>query len=72
MTEWEALANAIIEQASKDYRAAQRKLRKDPFNEKAQKTIWEVEMFFNSNWFKALTSVSGPVILKQLKEEFNA
>ena len=27
MTEWEELANAIIEQAAKDYRAAQKKLK---------------------------------------------
>ena len=32
MTGYNALAIAIIEQAAKDFRAAQRKLRKDPYN----------------------------------------
>ena len=69
MTEWEALANAIIEQAAKDYRAARRKLLKDPYSINALKTVKEVEVFFRSDWFKVLTPVDGPMILKMLKEE---
>ena len=71
MTGYNALANAIIEQATKDYRAAQRKLRKDPKNINARRTVRETEAFFCSDWFKVLTTVNGPAILKQLKEEFN-
>lgn len=70
MTEWEALANAIIEQATKDFRAAQRKLQKNPYNITARRTAREVEMFFCSEWFRVLTTVNGPSILKMLKEEF--
>ena len=71
MTGYEALANAIIEQATKDFRKAQRKLRKDPNSINARRTARETEVFFCSDWFKVLTAVSGPTILKQLKEEFN-
>ena len=71
MTEYEMLANAIIEQAAKDFRAAQKKLKKNPYNVIAQRTIREVEVFFLSNWFKVLTTANGPTILKMLKEEFN-
>lgn len=70
MTGYEVLANAIIEQAAKDFRAAQRKLRRDPYNVTARRTTRETEVFFCSDWFKVLTHVSGPAILKQLKEEF--
>lgn len=69
MTEWEELANAIIEQAAKDYRAAQKKLKKNPYNVTAQRTVREVEVFFLSDWFRVLTTVNGPMILKMLKEE---
>ena len=69
MTEFETLANAIIEQAAKDFRAAQKKLKKNLYNMTAQRTVREVEVFFLSDWFRALTTVSGPMILKMLKEE---
>ena len=71
MTGYNALANAIIEQAAKDFKAAQRKLQKDPYNINARRTARETETFFCSDWFKVLTPVNGPAILKQLKEEFN-
>lgn len=71
MSEYEMLANAIIEQAAKDFRAAQKKLEKNPNNITAQRTVREIEVFFLSDWFKVLTAVSGPAILKMLREEFN-
>ena len=70
MSEYEMLANAIIEQATKDFRAAQKKLAKNPNNVTAQRTVREVEVFFLSDWFKVLTAVNGPAILKMLREEF--
>lgn len=69
MAEWEALANAIIEQAAVDYRAAWKKLKKNPYNVTAQRTVRGVEAFFHSDWFRSLTTVKGPRILKMLKEE---
>ena len=72
MTDYNALAIAIIEQAVKDFRAALRKLRRDPYNIIARRTAQETKVFFCSDWFEVLTAVNGPAILKQLKEEFNA
>lgn len=39
---WRDLANAIVEQAAKDYIAALRKLKKRPDNEKALKSLSEL------------------------------
>ena len=69
MAEFEALANAIIEQAAKDYRAAQKKLKKNHYNVTAQRTVREVDVFFHSEWFRVLTTANGPMILRMLKEE---
>ena len=71
MNSYEMLANAIVVQAAKDYRAARRKLLKDPYSINALKTVKEVEVFFRSDWFKVLTPVDGGTILKLLKEEFD-
>ena len=71
MNSYEMLANAIVVQAAKDYRAARRKLLKDPYSINALKTVKEVEVFFRSDWFKVLTPVDGGTILKFLKEEFD-
>ena len=72
MSNYETLANAIVVQAAKDYRAARRKLLKDPYSINALKTVKEVEVFFRSDWFKVLMPVDGGTILKLLEEEFDA
>ena len=69
MNEFQALANAIIEQAAKDYRAARKKLLKNPYHLASMRTVEEVEVFFRSRWFRVLTSANGPAILKMLEEE---
>lgn len=65
----EALANAIILQAVKDYRVAMKKLRKRPKNESAKLMVSDCEAFFRSEWFKDLTNLNGEVLLKRLREE---
>lgn len=69
MNEYKALANAIIEQAAKDFRAARKKLAKDPHNQSAQKAVQDVEEFFLSDWFRVLTTLDGKQLLTMLKEE---
>lgn len=66
---YEKLANAIILQAVKDYRAAKKKLKKQPTNKDAEITIKDTERFFRSDWFTALTDVDGALILRKLQEE---
>lgn len=66
---YEKLANAIIMQAVKDYRAAKKKLKKQPTNKDAELMVLDTEKFFRSDWFTALTDVDGAVILRKLQEE---
>ena len=66
---YEKLANAIIMQAVKDYRAANKKLKKQPTNKDAELMVLDTEKFFRSDWFTALTDVDGAVILRKLQEE---
>ncbi len=65
----EKLANAIIMQAVKDYRAAKKKLKKQPTNKDAELMVLDTEKFFCSDWFTALTNVDGRVLLRKLQEE---
>lgn len=69
MTGYEDLANAIILQAAKDYRAARCKLKKNPNNHTAQTEIDSVERFFRSKWYRCLTEIDGEMLIKKLKEE---
>ena len=57
----EELANAIILQAVKDYRAARKKgnLRK----------INEIRRFFRSEYFSVLSDLDGKVLIQKLDEE---
>lgn len=66
---YEKLANDIILHAVKDYRAAKKKLKKQPTNKDAEIMIKDTERFFRSDWFTALTDVDGSVILRKLQEE---
>lgn len=66
---YENLANAIIIQAVKDFRAASKALKKPSGGMAALKTVRECERFFRSDWFRTLTSVDGRAILEQLRKE---
>lgn len=63
------LANAVIILASKDYRAALKKIKKNPYSKAAKAELKEIEDFFHSDWYSVLTSVDGDMILKGLREE---
>ena len=63
------LLNAVVIQASRDYRAACRILRHRPDKEEAQKMKADAEAFFLSEDFSAYSSLDGKQILKMLKEE---
>ena len=67
---YEILANAIVEQAAKDYRWARAALGKDPQNIKAVAMRRETESFFRSAWFGQLTSLDGEWLLEKLEGEF--
>lgn len=71
MEPYENLVNAIILQAVKDYRKALRKLKLNYTNTEAKRTKAEVERFFRSGWYKALTMIDGETLIKKLQEEIN-
>lgn len=56
---YEALANAIIVQACKDYRKAIRHF--DLF------TMGQLRYFFHSQWFQMLTSIDGDRLIKDIE-----
>ena len=66
---YESLANAVILQAVKDYRAARKKLKYRPKNKEAKLMVQDCEEFFRSDWFAVLTGIDGPGLLRKLEEE---
>ena len=70
MMNYEILANAIVEQAAKDYRWARTLLAKDAENVAAAAMRSETERFFRSAWFGQLTSLDGEWVLEKVEEEF--
>ena len=66
---YEDLANAVILQAVKDWRAAVRTQKKHPRCQSAQITRQECEGFFLGDWFEALTEIDGSYLLRKLKQE---
>ena len=54
---YEDLANAVIIQAARDYRAALRKLDVNPRHKESQWMKKDCEEFFQSKWFRFLTLV---------------
>ena len=70
MMNCEVLANAIIEQAAKDYRWARTVLRKAAENVEAAAMRSDTERFFHSAWFGQLTSIDGEWLLEKLEGEF--
>ena len=61
MEGYKELANAIILQASKDYRKALK------YDERGRKP--EIDKFFRSEWFAILTNISGEMLIQKLRAE---
>ena len=72
ITIYENLANAIILHAVKDYRMALKSLKANPRNRTAQADKAEIERFFRSQWYSALTSVDGEMLIRSLQKEVDA
>ncbi len=66
---YEALGNAIVLQAVRDWRMAVRALKERPRYRLAKSMKEECEFFFRSEWFKTLTDADGNVLLRKLKQE---
>ena len=72
ITIYENLANAIILQAVKDYRMSLKSLKANPRTRTAQADKAEIERFFRSQWYSALTSVDGEMLIRSLQKEVDA
>lgn len=66
------LANAIIIQAARDYRSARKKLKKSRKNERVKLMVEDIEKFFRSDYFAALSDLDGKALLRKLEEEWLA
>ena len=71
MSGYEALANAIIIQAAKDFRAAYKRMKRFPNNARAQDEVRDITKFFCSEWFEALSDADGPMLLRKIKDEID-
>ena len=69
MTPYQTLANAIILQAVRDYRAILRWLKKHPEDRNAQLERKELEGFFLSDWFRVLSNADSRALLNRLQKE---
>ena len=63
MSPYEELANAIIEQAVKDFKKALKCHLVHPNRKEYINNISELKKFFRSNWFSILTDLDGEYII---------
>lgn len=68
----ESLANAVILQAVKDYREANKKLAGGRRNQDAEMMKRDCLRFFRSGWFGMMTEVNSEFLIKKLDEEAGA
>ena len=69
MTGTQALANAIIIQAAKDYKSALRILKRHPNSRAAMDEAMKIEQFFHSTWYGVLTQVNPDYLVNRLRKE---
>ena len=69
MNGYQNLANAIIEQAVKDYREALRRLKRHPDSKAAMELAMECERFFRSGWYGVLTDIDPDYLIERLRKE---
>nr|DAW31365.1 MAG TPA: hypothetical protein [Bacteriophage sp.] len=72
LSPYEALGNAVVLQAVKDYRDAVHKLSRGKKNTIAESTKQECERFFKSPYFNVFTQLDGKSLLSQLEKEVAA
>ena len=68
---YQALANAVILQAVKDFKPAYRRLKRHPNDKLAQDTVREITKFFCSDYFCALSDLDGPALLNRIIREMD-
>lgn len=72
MDGYQRLANAVIIEAAKDFRAAYRRMKRFPNDTRAQAEVREITKFFCSERFEVLSDADGPMLLRRMMEEIDA
>lgn len=72
LSPYEALGNAVVLQAVKDYRDAVHKLSRGKKNMIAESMKQECERFFKSPYFNIFTQLDGKTLLSQFEKEVPA
>ena len=73
MEPYQALANAIVEMAVKDYKQALKYHFRHPEKKKYRDEVADLENFFRSGWYGMLTDLDGELLMagirKMVREE---
>ena len=67
MNPYQALANAIVELAVKDYKKALKAHSKHPHNKEYADEVRSLERFFRSGWYGMLTNLDGEVLMASVR-----
>ena len=67
MEPYQALANAIVELAVKDYKKALKAHRKHPHNKEYVDEVRSLERFFRSGWYGTLTDLDGEYLINGVR-----
>ena len=63
MNPYQALANAVVEMAVKDYKQALKQHYRFPDNEDYKTEVANLERFFRSDWYVMLTALDGEYLM---------
>lgn len=67
MNPYQALANAIVESAVKDYKKALKYHFRHPQNKEYAREVADLERFFRSGWYGILTDLDGEYLMSGVR-----
>nr|DAV87635.1 MAG TPA: hypothetical protein [Caudoviricetes sp.] len=67
MEPYQALANAIVELAVKDYKKALKQHHRFPDNREYSDAVTDLERFFRSGWYGILTDLDGEYLMTAVR-----
>lgn len=67
MEPYQALANAIVELAVKDYKKALKQHHRFPNNQEYADEVSSLERFFRSGWYRMLTDLDGEYLMTSIR-----
>lgn len=68
MSPYQAIANAVVEQAAKDYRQALLQQKKEPNAPEHAARVRDLERFFRSDWYGVLTDLDGECLMAGMRD----